>query len=94
MEAVSGLKFRVIETGGIAVKQTVQLSNPTETQGCPNKKCLACKHGRGGGGKCLKSNVQYELECKMCTEGKIVYIGESSRNLYTRSKEGWKLKLC
>ena len=37
---------------------------------------------------CLQSNVQYQLECTMCTdEDKGVYIGESSRNLYTRSKE-------
>ena len=37
---------------------------------------------------CLKSNIQYQLECGLCTEEeKGVYIGESSRNLYTRSKE-------
>ena len=66
----------------------VHKSNPTATPGCPFNDCLACKNGRGGGGMCLQSNVQYQLECTMCTEeDKGVYIGESSRNLYTRSKE-------
>ena len=36
----------------------------------------------------MKTNIQYQLECKMCPdEDKCVYIGESSRNLYTRAKE-------
>ena len=66
----------------------MQKSNPTATPGCPYQDCLACKGGRGEGGCCLKSNVQYQLECGLCTEEeKGIYIGESSRNLYTRSKE-------
>ena len=87
-EAVDGLKFKIIETGGVSVERAVRNSNPTATPGCPNQDCLACKGGRGGGGFCLKSNIQYQLECGQCTgEEKGVYIGESSRNLYTRSKE-------
>ena len=87
-EAVAGMKFKIVETGGTAVKYKVQSSNPTATPGCPFNDCMACKHGRGGGGMCLQSNVQYQLECRMCTdEEKGVYIGESSRNLYTRSRE-------
>ena len=87
-EAVAGMRFKIVETGGTAIKHTVQISNPTATPGCPYNDCLACKHGRGGGGRCLKSNIQYQLECRMCDEEeKGVYIGESSRNLYTRSKE-------
>ena len=87
-EEVAGMKFKIVETGGTTVKQTVQKSNPTATPGCPFNDCLACKNGRGKGGMCLQSNVQYQLECTMCTEeDKGVYIGESSRNLYTRSKE-------
>ena len=87
-EAVTGLKFKIIETGGNAIKHLVQRSNPTATPGCPSKDCLACKEGRGKGGSCLKSNIQYELECGLCTEEqKGIYIGESSRNLYTRGKE-------
>jgi len=37
---------------------------------------------------CEGCGVNYELECQMCPDGtKSVYIGESARNLYTRSKE-------
>ena len=39
--------------------------------------------GRGGGGNC---SVNYELECQLCPQdNKTVYIGETGRNLYTRS---------
>ena len=40
------------------------------------------------GGDCEGGGVNYELECLLGPENrKSVYIGESSRNLYTRSKE-------
>ena len=87
-EAEAGLKFKVVEYGGPTVKSKVQKSNPTSTAGCDNQDCLACKEGRGKGGPCLKSNVQYELSCTQCPgSDQCVYIGESSRNLYTRGKE-------
>ena len=67
---------------------TVQSSNPTGLPGCHNTDCLACKAGPGNGGNCLKSNVQYELNYKLCPlEDRCTYIGETSRNLYTRAKE-------
>ena len=37
---------------------------------------------------CRKSNIQYEIECELCpSDSRSMYIGESSRNLYTRAKE-------
>ena len=36
----------------------------------------------------MKSNVTYEMECRLCPEGdKCVYVGETSRNLFTRANE-------
>ena len=36
----------------------------------------------------MRSNVNYEIECQLCPEeNRPVYIGETSRNLYTRGKE-------
>ena len=35
----------------------------------------------------MRSNVQYTLKCNLCPEDKVMYIGESNRNLYTRSRE-------
>ena len=40
-----------------------------------------------GGKNCHKSNVLYEWTCRICGE---MYIGETSRNFYTRSKEHLK----
>ena len=91
-EAEEGIKFRIVEYGGRTVNSQVQKSNPTATPGCDSSDCLACKDGRGKGGPCLKSNVEYELRCNQCPStdqpaDQCVYIGESSRNLYSRGKE-------
>jgi hypothetical protein len=87
-EAEAGVHFKVIETGGLSLKAVLQRSNPLETGGCETPDCLPCKHGRGEGGNCKGCGVNYQLECQLCPDGeRSVYIGESSRNLYTRSKE-------
>ena len=87
-ESEAGVRFNVIETGGLTIKSQVQLSNPTATAGCDAADCIACSDGRGQGGNCRKSNINYEVECQLCPDGaKSVYIGESSRNLYARGKE-------
>ena len=87
-EAIDGLRFKVLEKGGQMIKHRVQKSNPTATPGCSAKNCLACRGGRGKGGPCRKSNVQYEVACPLCPDdGKCVYVGETSRNLYTRGAE-------
>jgi hypothetical protein len=82
------LKFKIIEKGGANVKRKLQVSIPLETTGRTDENCMACRDGRGGGGKCRKSNVNYTIDCKICLQdGKSVYIGETSRNLSTRGKE-------
>jgi hypothetical protein len=87
-EAELGLKFKIVEMGGRTIQNEVQRPNPTGSPGCSNVDCLACVEGRGQGGNCLKNNVQYELECRLCPlDDKCVYVGESARNLYTRGKE-------
>ena len=87
-EAREGISFKIMEVGGRTVKQILQKSNPTATPGCKDRECLACKDERGEGGPCRKSNINYEIECQLCPkERRPVYIGESSRNLYTRAKE-------
>ena len=87
-EAEPGFKFKVLESGGRTIKSQLQKSNPTATPGCDNLDCLACKDGRGKGGSCLKTNIQYELRCQLCPDGDgCVYVGESARNLYTRGRE-------
>ena len=73
------------------MKSILQKSNPLQTIGCGNPDYLPCKQGRGGGGNCESCSVNYELECQLCPqESKSVYIDETGRNLYTRSKEHLK----
>jgi hypothetical protein len=87
-EAEPGLKFRIVERGGVTVKRQVQSSNPTGQLGCQSGDCPACQGGRGQGGNCRRSNVQYKFTCNLCPENdKHVYIGETARNLYTRGRE-------
>ena len=58
--------------------------------------CLACKDGSGSGGPCRQCNIGYQIGCDLCDQTAIqtgrqsdrtTYIGETSRNLYTRGKE-------
>ena len=87
-ETEAGVKFKIVETGGRTMKSEVQVSNPTATSGCDDGDCLACQYGRGKGGNCRQSNIEYEVECQLCPDDrKCLYIGESSRNIYTRVKE-------
>jgi hypothetical protein len=87
-EAEAGVNFRIVETGGRSIKRLFQVSNPMETAGCDNQDCLPCRTGRGDGGRCLSSGANYTLECQLCPDGsKSRYIGETSRNLYTRGIE-------
>jgi hypothetical protein len=85
-EAKDGIHFNVIEVGGRTMKSAFQRSNPTATPGCNKEDCMGCAEEKGGGGKCHKNNVNYQIECTECTENNgPVYIGETSKNLYTRT---------
>ena len=73
---------------GRRIKADLQKSNPTADPGCTKENCLACKEERGKGGKCHKGNINYEMECQLCPkENRSIYVGETSRNLYTRALE-------
>ena len=42
----------------------------------------------GGGWKLSKINIEYQFECQLCPpNNKAVYLGETSRNLFTRAME-------
>ena len=87
-EAKEGIRFKIIEMGGRTLKSMFQKSNPTATQGCSEEDCIGCNIERGKGGNCQRNNINYEIECQVCPEGrKAIYIGETSNNLYTRTKQ-------
>ena len=81
-EAKEGIHFNILEIGGRTLRSEIQRSNPIATPGCSKTDCLGCKDERGKGGKCHKSNVNYQISCQKCEK---VYIGETSKNLYTRA---------
>ena len=87
-EAKKGLHFKILEIGGQTLKRKLQRSNPTRTPGCDDEDCIGCAIERGAGGDCRKNNINYSIECQLCPEGsRPLYVGETSRNLYTRGKE-------
>ena len=87
-EAEAGVHFKIVETGGLSMKSVLQKSNPLQTAGCDSADCLPCKPGRVERGNCEGGGINYEVECQLCPDGaRSLYIGDSSRNLYTRSKE-------
>ena len=70
------------------MRRVLQVSNPLESAGCDSPDCLPCTDVRGEGCKCRGCGINYQVECQLCPDGeRSVYIGESSRNLFTRSKE-------
>jgi hypothetical protein len=77
-EAEAGVKFKIVEMGGLSMQSQVQQSNPTETPGCEDQDCLPCSNERGFGGNCRKSNIQYAVQWELCPpDSKPVYIGET-----------------
>ena len=87
-ESRNGIKFNIVENGGKTLKREIQRSNPTAAKGCEKEDCLCCKEERGKGGQCHRTNINYEVICGLCPqERRVRYIGETSRNLYTRMKE-------
>ena len=87
-ESKDGIKLNVVESGGATLKRELQRSNPTAAPGCDKGDCPCCKEDRGKGGQCHRANVNYEVICELCPkESQTKYIGETSRNLYTRMGE-------
>ena len=83
-ETIPGLKFKVAERGGKTVGGQLQKTNFTGSSGCQEVKCPVCQQPGGGSGRCRKSNITYKYVCNKCSA---TYIGETSRNLYTRGLE-------
>ena len=79
--AECGIRFKIVEKGGITLGRMLQKSNPTSNGSCNKSDCLMCQHrGRG----CHKMNIVYQYKCN---QDESVYIGETSRNFYSRNLE-------
>ena len=60
----------------------LQVSDPFKKKKCESEDCIVCVEGDGG--RCRTEGVVYKVTCKGCDE---TYIGQSSKNAYTRGKE-------
>ena len=79
----SNIKLKIIEKGGRTLSRMFQNSNPTASEKCGKENCYMDDQPEGRS-KCHKNNILYEWECRKCGAK---YIGESSRNFYSRSLE-------
>ena len=79
----SKVKIKVIERRGTILKNILQKSRPLGEIKCEKQdECMVCKHKSKG--DCRKENVTYEISCSKCEK---VYIGETSKNAFTRGKQ-------
>ena len=82
------IKFKIVEMGGNTLKRELQRSNPLATPGCNEENCIGCRTEKGKGGQCHRNNINYKIDCQLCMKTTpTAYIGETSRNLYTRGRE-------
>ena len=82
-----GTKTKVIEDGGKETKAGIVKSNQFPRINCSREQCVLCIQQYDQKKiQCDKSNVGYEYTCSRCPT-KSVYVGESSRTVFTRISE-------
>ena len=80
----NGVGVKVVERSGRTIRSIVQRSDPFQEPGCADsERCMVCSRGDGKG-RCRQTGVVYEVKCDSCESR---YIGETSRNGYTRGGE-------
>ena len=86
MEEPEGVKTLIREDNGVSGKQLLCKSDPFPQRSCRDVYCMVCSSSdnNSGGATCRLSNVGYDIKCKHC-DG--LYIGMTSRNCRTRSRE-------
>ena len=87
----SNSRIKIIEDGGVQLKNFLIEKDPFPKTKCEKKKCFICNSEESDQMKfsCNSNNVGYRLECDTCIEkGKLrVYEGESSRSARVRGAE-------
>ena len=65
-EAIPGLRFKVVERGGVTIMRQLQNSHPTASDMCGRPNCGPCVQpgGMSGSKHCQKPNVVYEYSCQ------------------------------
>ena len=70
MEAMSGMRIKIVEKSGVQLKRILVKTNPWAGTDCLREDCLLCQTreetGEGKGKACHKRNVLYETWCETC----------------------------
>ena len=97
-----GFGIKIVGRCGSSLRSKFPLSTLWEGSQCGRKDCTTCTQGAEKIPQCTKTSVVYENICQKCNKearGKkelesvvedSIYIGESSRSIYERSKEHWE----
>ena len=84
-------RIKIVEGGGIKMKDMLVTKNPFPTTACEKKKCVLCKGDVSNEIRipCNSNNVGYKLFCGTCEDNgsQRVYEGETSRSARIRGAE-------
>ena len=105
MEATLGFRVKVVERNGRSLGSKFPLNTLWAGEKCGRTDCITCEQGGEEQlPACTKSNLVYENICASCNPGAsgkldqaeirvdipTVYVGETSRSIYERSREHWE----
>ena len=84
-------RIKFVEKSGRKLIETVKVADPFR-KNCEEEDCAACRK-TSAYNNCRKTNIGYSITCNKCKANGVekVYIGESSRNLYRRTREHMNL---
>ena len=83
-------RIKIVEGGGIKMKDILVKKNPFPNQGCEKKKCLLCENVSNRlKVPCNSNNVGYRLICETCQDRGLdkIYEGETARSASMRGAE-------
>ena len=90
-----GTQVKVIEKPGPLIMSGLARNNPFKRWTCGRPKCPLTLAGQRCNEQCYKEGILYTASCNRCHENQLeagldpkdrMYIGESSRTLYTRAQ--------
>ena len=101
---ILGFNIKIAERTGSTLKSKFPLNTLWDGAPCPREECVTCTQGIEEIPQCTKRNVLYENICALCNptvgqKGELkepnphvpsIYVGESNRSIFERSKEHMK----
>ena len=102
LQQMTGYRIKIVEKGGSKLKHLLPNTNPWKGSRCEREDCTTCAQDDEEAQDCFRTNILYESWCVTCYgsdpkrvkkvggNDAIVYVGESSRSLYERTKEHWE----